>query len=172
MRRTGFSCAVVLGSGLRQGWCGENGPAVSAISQLTVRAYDGSGQLLPAAALSGLFLFEIASMLDRFAALGKPLHITELGVASVDGPDQHAIRRDPGNLYWHAPWSETIQADWIEQFYTLCYAHEAVEAVTWWDFADTPGHFWPHGGLLRADLTPKESHGRLRRLIEDWRGTT
>lgn len=114
-------------------------------------------------------MFEIAAMLDRFAALGKPLHITELGVASSTEPDEHGLIKDPGKAWWHGPWSESIQADWIEQFYTLCYAHPSIEAITWWDFTDAPGHFWPHGGFLRADLTPKESYERLQRLITGWR---
>ncbi len=113
-------------------------------------------------------LFEIAQMLDRFAALGKPLHVTELGVSSRADRDEQSMGKEPTQSYWHAPWSEDIQADWIEQFYTLCYAHPAVEAVTWWDFSDTGGHFWPHGGFLRPDGQPKESYSRLQRLIRAW----
>jgi GH35 family endo-1,4-beta-xylanase len=115
-------------------------------------------------------LFEIARLLDRFAALGKPLHITELGVSSRADRDEQAMGKEPSKAYWHAPWSQSIQADWIEQFYTLCYAHPAVEAVTWWDFSDAGGHFWPHGGFVGADGQPKESYHRLQRLIRDWTG--
>ena len=113
-------------------------------------------------------LFEIARMLDRFAALGKRLHVTELGVSSRPDRDEEAMAQDPTRSYWHGPWSEEIQADWIEQFYTLCYAHPALDAVTWWDFSDGPGHFWPHGGFLRPDGQPKASYGRLQRLVKGW----
>ncbi|MCY2951185.1 MAG: endo-1,4-beta-xylanase [Planctomycetota bacterium] len=116
-------------------------------------------------------MLEISRMLDRFAALGKPLHVTELGVSSSDERDENAHGKEPSKAYWHAPWSETIQADWIEQFYTVCYAHPAVQAVTWWDFADAGGHFWPHGGFLRPDRQPKESFGRLQRLLRQWSQT-
>lgn len=115
-------------------------------------------------------LFEIARMLDRFAALGKPLHVTELGVSSQTGRDEQSMGKEPSQSHWHAPWSEGVQADWIEQFYTLCYAHPAVAAVTWWDFSDAGGHFWPHGGFLRPDGQPKESYHRLQRLIRGWTG--
>ena len=115
-------------------------------------------------------LFEIARMLDRFAALGKPLHITELGTSSQAGRDDQSMNKNPTGNYWHAPWSETIQADWVEQFYTLCYGHAAVQAVTWWDFSDVGGHFWAHGGFIRPDGQPKESYGRLQRLIQSWTG--
>jgi len=113
-------------------------------------------------------MFEIALMIDRFAKLGKPIHITELGVSSSNTKDKEAFIKDPPGL-WHEPWNEKVQADWIEQFYTICYSKPYVEAVTWWDFADK-GHFWPHGGFLRPDLTPKESYFRLKELIRKWYG--
>jgi GH35 family endo-1,4-beta-xylanase len=116
-------------------------------------------------------LFEIAGMLDRFAALGKPLHVTELGVASRADRDEQSMGKQPTKSYWHEPWSESIQADWVEQFYTLCYARPAVKAVTWWDFSDADEHHaYPHGGLVRPDGQPKESYHRLQRLIREWTG--
>jgi len=116
----------------------------------------------------GYDLFEIDRLLDWYAALGKPIHVTELGVSSSALVDERANVKDPNPAYWHAPWSEGVQADWVEQFYTICYGKGAVEAVTWWDFADA-GHFWPHGGFLRGDFTPKESYHRLKALIESLR---
>ncbi len=40
-------------------------------------------------------LFEIARLLDRFAALGKPLHVTELGVSSSAARDEQAMGQEP-----------------------------------------------------------------------------
>jgi hypothetical protein len=51
--------------------------------------------------------------------------------------------------------------------YTLVYSKPQYEAITWWDFSDTPGKFWPFGGLLRKDMTPKESYLRLQKLKND-----
>jgi endo-1,4-beta-xylanase len=115
----------------------------------------------------GYDLFEIARLLDWYADLGKPLHITELGVSSAPDDDERAHVKKVSSAWWHGPWSEAVQADWVEQFYTLCYSKPAIEAITWWDFADA-GHFWPHGGFLRPDLTPKESYRRLKGMIERW----
>jgi GH35 family endo-1,4-beta-xylanase len=115
----------------------------------------------------GYDMLEISRLLDRFAQFGKPVHVTELGVSSDTRPDPSAHGKQPSAAYWHAPWSETVQADWIEQFYTLCYSKPYVEAITWWDFADK-GHFWPHGGFLRPDMTPKESYSRLKQLLASW----
>jgi len=71
-------------------------------------------------------------------------------------------------FYWHQPWSEEVQADWIEEFYTICYSKPYITATTWWDFADA-GYSYSHGGLVKPDLTPKESYHRLGNLISRWR---
>lgn len=111
-------------------------------------------------------MFEINRMLDRFSQLGKPIHITELGVSSSTEPDKNSYFSDTVGL-WHEAWSEKVQADWLEQFYTLCYSKSYIKAISWWDLADG-GNFWPHGGLLNADMTPKESFYRLRDLLVKW----
>ena len=100
-------------------------------------------------------MLEIERQLERFFVFGKPIHITELGISSANEPVRmgEEIRR-PGRRVWHgSEWSERIQADWIEQFYTICYSKPQIEAISWWDFSDPA--FIPHGGLLRPDLTPK-----------------
>ncbi len=113
-------------------------------------------------------IFEIDRMLDRFKAFKKPIHISEISCNSAPGLDPASMR--PKSLVpgWHGPWSETMQADWAEAIYTLCYSKEEFEAVSWWDVADYGGHFWPHGGLWRKDLSPKESFLRLLALQKKW----
>jgi len=98
--------------------------------------------------------------LDRYATLGKPLHITEF-VATSGGQPLTASPMD-------ATWDETRQADYAVKFYTVCFAHPAVVAITWWDLSDRDS--WLSGaGLLRADLTPKPVYYALRTLIrEKW----
>lgn len=113
-------------------------------------------------------MMELDLMLDRFAKFG-PLHITEQGIPSDTEPDESAHVKNPGGR-WHEPWSEKIQADWIEQFWTIAFSKPAVRAITWWDFTDAGGQFWAHGGFLRKDGTPKESYWRLRKRIREWRG--
>lgn len=113
-------------------------------------------------------LFEIDRMLDRFADFGRPCHITECATQSQDGPDPASMRPRTPTPGWHGPWNETMQADWLEAIYTLCYAKPHFEAVEWWDVADVGGHFWPFGGVLHKDLTPKESYYRLLDLQKRW----
>jgi len=116
---------------------------------------------------SGRDLLEIDRNIETFKDFGKPIHITELGLpsASQEGPNQHGqTTRYP----WHGErWSETAQADWVEQFYTIAYSKPYIEAITWWDLSEPA--FIPQGGLLREDLTPKESYLRLSTLLARWR---
>jgi GH35 family endo-1,4-beta-xylanase len=113
-------------------------------------------------------LFEIDAMLNRFKAFDRPLQISEISCNSADGVDPASMR--PKSLVpgWHGPWTEMMQADWLEAIYTLCYSKPEFEAVGYWDLADAGGHFWPHGGLLRKDFTPKESFHRLLSLKRTW----
>ena len=113
-------------------------------------------------------LLEIDRMLDRFRDFKRPLHISELSCNSADGLDPASMR--PKSLVpgWHGPWTETMQADWLEAIYTLCYSKPEFEAVGWWNVADFGGHFWPYGGLLHKDLSPKESYLRLQTLQRQW----
>lgn len=113
-------------------------------------------------------LFEINRLIERFGQLGKIIHITELGVPSDTTEDENSWMKTPFGL-WHNPWSETIQADWIEQFYTLCYSKPYIKAITWWELSDKGYHFWAHGGLLRPDGQPKEAFYRLKSLVQQWR---
>jgi GH35 family endo-1,4-beta-xylanase len=111
-------------------------------------------------------IFEIDRMLDRFTVFGKPIHITEMAVSSNTGTDEDSLLGKAYGL-WHAPWNETIQADWAEQVYTLAYSKPEIEAVTWWDFSDN-NTFWPFGGLLNDENQPKLAYYRLQTLLQSW----
>lgn len=114
-------------------------------------------------------MLEIERQLERFFRFGKPIHITELGVSSSSEPQKTGENRNPSRAVWHGEqWSEEIQADWAEQFYTICYSKPQIQALTWWDFADPA--FIPHGGFLTPDLKPKEVYRRLSKLIARWNG--
>ncbi len=137
-----------------------------------VRALDDAKVPYEAAGLQVYYpsrdMLEIERHLERFFRFGKPIHITELGVSSSGEPVPSGEVRTPSRNVWHgAAWSEAIQADWVEQFYTICYSKPEIRAITWWDFADPS--FIPHGGFLDKDLRPKAAYERLAKLIEGWR---
>ena len=79
---------------------------------------------------------QVWKVLDQYAALGKELHITEFTPTS-DGQeitDSHIT----------GTWDEAAQADYAIKFYTVCFAHPAVVAITWWDLCDRGA--WLEGG--------------------------
>jgi len=99
-------------------------------------------------------------ILDDYAALGKPLHITEYTPTSAGEPITGSHRT--------GKWDEASQAEWAEKFYRLCFGHPAVAAITWWDLCDR-GAWLKGGGMLRADLSPKPVYEALQRLVhEEW----
>jgi GH35 family endo-1,4-beta-xylanase len=105
-------------------------------------------------------LDHVQAVLDRYAALGKELHITEFTPAS--GGDKITGSHLAG------VWDEAAQADYAVKFYRVCFAHPSVRAITWWDLSDQ--NSWrPGGGMLRKDMTPKPVYEQLHRLIhEEW----
>jgi endo-1,4-beta-xylanase len=117
---------------------------------------------------------DISLLFDKFATLGKPIHITELGTPSDipanGGQMMHPIEeewgmhhvRAPG--WWHGPWSQELQADWVEQFYLIALSKPSVEAITWWDFSDGCS-FLPYAGLLDTQDQPKQAFFRLEQLL-------
>lgn len=112
-------------------------------------------------------MFEVDRMLERFGRFGKPVHITEHAMASDTSEDPASNVKVPWG-HWHAPHSQTTQADWIEQLWTIAYSKPFITAITYWDFCDKGGHFWPHGGFLDRDLEPKEVYHRIKNLLESW----
>ena len=108
-------------------------------------------------------LRKVWDVCDIYARLGLPLHFTETTV--VSGP-----RTGPGES-WGAstPELEEKQADYVVKFYTTLFAHPAVQALTWWDFADAGAWQGAAAGWLRKDLSPKPVYDRLMALIKgEW----
>ena len=110
-------------------------------------------------------MFQISAMIDQFAKLGKPIHITAVQVPSNAGPvpDEYgADARPPADGgVWHAPWSEKVQAEWLERFLQVAFSKPFVESVSWRDLTDHLGTVAPHGGLLHPDLRPKLAYQAL-----------
>jgi len=122
--------------------------------------FDGIGIQAHEPKLLRFPLERVAAILDRYAAFGKKLHITEFSPTSAGQP----MTGSPTG----AKWDEDAQADYAVKFYKVCFAHPAMAAITWWDLCDV-GAWLPGGGLLRRDLSPKPAYTALHKLIgEDW----
>ena len=106
-------------------------------------------------------------MLNVFAALGKPIHITEMGVnggtrGADTSPGSNWSQLSMSEGTWHGGWNERTQADWMEQFYTLAAARQEIKALTWWDFMEPS--FSGNGAFLYEDENPREIFFRLLAL--------
>jgi len=130
--------------------------------------FDGVGIQAHEPANMAFPLDRVQAILDGYAALGKELHITEFTLSSNG--------REVIGGFWRGRWDEAQQAQYAEDLYRVCFAHPAVVGITWWDLCDQ-GSWRKHGGMLRADVTPKPVYERLKRLVhEEWhtelQGTT
>ena len=119
-------------------------------------------------------IFHLSSMLDRFSAFGKPVHITGIGVPSGTEPDpqdawQGRIAPQTGGT-WHMPWSEDLQKAWMRRVYHIALSKPYIDCISWRDFSDAADHYLPHGGLLRQDGSPKPALAELRTIRDDVRG--
>ncbi|MCY3023346.1 MAG: endo-1,4-beta-xylanase [Planctomycetota bacterium] len=123
--------------------------------------YDGIGIQAHEPRTMRFPLENVRSTLDRYAALGKELHITEFTPCSGG--------QDITGSHVTGKWDEAAQADYAAKFYRVCFAHPAMRALTWWDLCDN-GAWLKGGGMLRADLTPKPVYSALQKLIhEEWK---
>ena len=111
-------------------------------------------------------LMQISALLDEFVTLRKPLHITACSVPS----DMAGDIRDTWNGElnsgqagrWHAPWSQRLQAEWLQAFYRICISKPFVESICWRDLGDDGPHHLPHSSLCTDEDNPKLAFKELR----------
>jgi GH35 family endo-1,4-beta-xylanase len=105
---------------------------------------------------------KIWEVCEQFARFGVPLHFTETTILS----GERTWQRSRGADWPSTPEGEAYQAENVVRFYTMLFSHPAVEAITWWDFADW--HAWKGApaGYLRRDLTPKPAYHELLKLVK------
>lgn len=131
--------------------------------------FDAFGlQLFVGVNLDGMFvrdMFQMSTMLDRFANFGKPVHITAVQVPSHSTSDENDawggafLPHDAG--VWYDQWSEALQSRWLREFYNIALSKPFIDTINWRDLSDQDEHFLPHGGLLRTDLSPKLAYEQL-----------
>ncbi len=106
-------------------------------------------------------------VLDTYAKLGKPIHLSEVTISSYNG-DENDMQ---------------TQAILLENCYKMWFSHPSVDSIVYWNLVDgychnsfgdskvdlTTGENQYGGGLLYHDLTPKPAFEVLNRLInEQW----
>ncbi len=111
-------------------------------------------------------LVAVYRLLNAYASLGKPIHITEMGVNGGFRVKESAgsswSQLDMSDGTWHGGWNEHTQADWMEQFYTIAATRKEIRALTWWDFIEPS--FSGNGAFLYENENPREIFFRLLAL--------
>ncbi|MCF7886651.1 MAG: endo-1,4-beta-xylanase [Candidatus Marinimicrobia bacterium] len=115
-------------------------------------------------------LSDIMRMVERFEKFGKPIYITEIGTTS--GPTYKTVMDKSMNIKnspydWHRPWDQELQADWLEQVYTLFYSKQNIKSINWYDFSNFRP-FIVNGGLVKENCEPKLAFHRLKKLLKSW----
>ncbi|MBK7405463.1 MAG: endo-1,4-beta-xylanase [Phycisphaerales bacterium] len=103
-------------------------------------------------------LMEISAILDRYAALERPIMVTACGApSSPAAPPSDKPDLDPG--YWREPWSERMQSAWLANVASVILAKPFVHGLCWTELSDGPiSHSM---GLASATGQPKPSMERL-----------
>ena len=112
-------------------------------------------------------LLEFSKLLDLFALLNHPLHIT-LAIPSASAPDPKADSniRVEADQWSHTP-NEGLQASVAARWVALAVAKPFVRSVTWKQLDDSAPHLFPHAGLIRPNKTPKPLLDWLRTFRHD-----
>ncbi len=108
-------------------------------------------------------LMQIASILDVFALLGKPLIVTGIEVPSSpgNGPfDVHVAG------FWHKPWDQSRQAAWLEQLCLVALSRPQVEAAVFEHLVDRADSVIQHSGLLTERMEFKDAFHTICRFRE------
>jgi hypothetical protein len=113
-------------------------------------------------------LFDFSRLLDLYALINLPLHISFV-LPSSTRPDQFAdanIELELGQ--WPEPPSEVLQRDLAARWVALAVAKPFVRSVCWSQLSDAAPHVYPHAGLFRADQTPKPVVAWLKSLRSEF----
>jgi hypothetical protein len=108
-------------------------------------------------------MMHISAVLDYFAAVARPLYITDLEVPSQNGD---GLYDSEVAGVWHEQWDQSRQRQWIEQFYKIALSKPFVDAVTYANLADTKAAVIANSGLLSEQLEPKKSFSALKKVHE------
>ena len=110
----------------------------------------------------------VAEQLNRYAALGKPIQITEFSAQTLNYNDRQTPLKISGN-YQSGIWDAEKQAQFYREFYTIAFGSPQVEAIVTWGLDDERA-WLPGIGLIDEEGNPKPNYKALDQLInKEWR---
>ncbi|MFP4151166.1 MAG: hypothetical protein ACLFSS_04130, partial [Candidatus Aenigmatarchaeota archaeon] len=104
-------------------------------------------------------LYTLSEMLDWYSTLNESIYIQYFQAPSNRAEGQQG--------YWHEPWNEEIQAEWVDKYYTLIYSKPYVKGINYLEVKDSE---WKDlkTGILYRNGTPKKSYQALKDLLGSW----
>lgn len=113
-------------------------------------------------------LLDVSRLLDLYALVNMPLDVSIVLPSSSD-PDPRAdasitVRADQ----WPKPPDEKRHRKWTSRWIALAVAKPYVRSVNLVQASDATPHLFPHGGLFRADDSPKPIVDWLRQFRGDY----
>lgn len=110
---------------------------------------------------------KILDVLERFSRFGLPIHFTENTIVSGTlVPKEIEDLNDWQVESWPSlPEYEALQAEQLEEMYTILFSYPFVKAITQWDFTDGAWLKAP-SGLIRQDNTVKPAYTMLKNKIK------
>jgi hypothetical protein len=109
-------------------------------------------------------LLDVSRVLDLYALLGLPLHVT-LAYPSSTGADAQSdsdLRLAAG--IWRDGFRPEVQTDWARNFAGLATCKPYVRAVNWSHWSDAAYHQFPHCGLVDSSGNLKPALAVLKDL--------
>lgn len=107
----------------------------------------------------GLSLASLSRLLDQYSGFDKPIYVEEFSAPST---------QQLGSNWWHRPWDEATQAEFLEDFYTIAFSKPLVQSIAWSYGISDDECFIQSGGLLDSNGTPKPAYFALKNLITSW----
>lgn len=116
-------------------------------------------------------LMQISHLLDQFAGYGKPLTVVLAAPSGLQASVDSAAPVSQTSSYWRGPWSQAIQAKWLDATVKIAMSKPFVEAVLWGQWIDRPDDVLSQAGLVDLHQKPKQSLHQLvafrKRLEQD-----
>lgn len=118
-----------------------------------------AGNLVLGSPTPGMTLASESRWLDQYAQFGKPIYVKEVCPPSV---------MYSGSSWWHRPWDEATQAEFIEKFYTIAFSKPLVKEIGYGAGISDENAFVRSCGILDENLKPKPAYFTLKKLIASW----
>lgn len=110
--------------------------------------------------MPALNLVGMSTLLDQYTSFGKPIFIIDWQAPST---------QVQGSCWWHRPWDEQTQAEYLEQVYTIAFSKPLVKGIVWGSGVVDSDTATESCGLFDADFNPKPAYFALKNLINSWR---